>query len=44
MRAIADSIAVISTSTYVRFYERIEGTEQWRPISLDFASVTEVSP
>lgn len=40
MRAIADSIAVVSTSTYVRFYERIEGTEQWRPISLDFASVT----
>lgn len=40
MKAIADSIAVVSTSTYVRFYERIEGTEQWRAISLDFASVT----
>lgn len=43
MRAIGDSITVMSTSAYVRFYERVEGTEQWRPISLDFASV-QVSP
>lgn len=39
MRAIGDSITVVSTSTYIRFYERVGDTETWQPISLDFASV-----
>lgn len=44
MQAIGDSLTVVSSKAYVRFYERIGEGDQWRPISLDIASVTEVEP
>lgn len=39
MRAIVDSIRVTGSKPYVRFYERIEDTEEYRPISLDLAAI-----
>lgn len=39
MRAIRDSIRVIGSKTYVRFYERDEAGDQWRSISIDLARV-----
>lgn len=38
MRAIADSIHVIGSSSYVRVYERIGDSDQYRPIVLDLAT------
>ncbi len=39
MFAISDSVQVIGTKAYVRFYERIDDSEKYRPISLDIATV-----
>lgn len=39
MRAISDSTQVASSRTYVRFYERIGDTDEYRPINLDLSSV-----
>jgi len=39
MRAIVDSIRVTGSKPYVRFYERIKETEEYRPISLDLAAI-----
>lgn len=39
MDAISDSIQVVGSKAYVRVYERVADTEQYRQISLDFASV-----
>lgn len=39
MRAIVDSIRVTGSKPYVRFYERIDDTEEYRPISLDLAAI-----
>lgn len=39
MRAISDSVRVESTSTYVRVYERVGDSQEWRPIALDLAAV-----
>lgn len=39
MDAIGDSISVVGSRSYVRLYERIEGTDKYRAISLDVASV-----
>ena len=39
MRAIVDSIRVTGSKPYVRFYERDEGTETYRSISLDLAAI-----
>ncbi len=39
MRAISDSIHVTSSKSYMRFYERVG--DEWRPISLDLATVHE---
>lgn len=39
MQAIADSMQTASTTPYVRFYKRSEGTGEYRPISLDVAAV-----
>ena len=39
MQAIADSMQTASTTPYVRFYERDEGTGEYRTISLDVAAV-----
>lgn len=39
MQAIADSMQTASTTPYVRFYKRSEGTGEYRAISLDVAAV-----
>lgn len=39
MKAIRDSIRVIGSKSYVRFYERDAADEQWRSISIDVARV-----
>lgn len=39
MQAIADSVRVAASKPYVRFYERIGDSDQYRPISLDVAAV-----
>lgn len=39
MDALGESVQVVGTRTYVRFYERIEGSDAYRPIALDIASV-----
>lgn len=39
MKAIRDSIRVIGSKCYVRFYERDEASDQWRSISIDLARV-----
>lgn len=39
MQAIADSMQTASTTPYVRFYERDDGTGEYRAISLDVAAV-----
>jgi hypothetical protein len=40
MKAIADSININDTVTYVRFYERIGMTDQYKIIPLDISSVS----
>lgn len=39
MQAISDSVRTDHSTTYVRFYERVGESEQWRPISLDLATL-----
>ena len=39
MQAIADSMQTASTKPYIRFYERMDATGEYRPISLDVAGV-----
>ncbi|PCJ88575.1 MAG: sulfate transporter [Thiotrichaceae bacterium] len=39
MKAISDSIQVIGTKSYIRFYERIGDSEDYTPISLDIAAL-----
>ena len=39
MVAIGESVQVVGTKTYMRFYERAEGSDAYVPISLDFASL-----
>lgn len=39
MTAISDSVRSDRSTTYVRFYERIGDSDQYRPISLDLASL-----
>jgi hypothetical protein len=39
MSAIADSIQVAGSQTYVRIYERIGESDQWRAIPLDLAKL-----
>jgi hypothetical protein len=41
MRAITDSVQVASSKAYVRFYERVDDSDRYRPISLDLSSVGE---
>lgn len=38
MTAISDSVQVAGSKPYIRFYERIGETDEYRPISLDMAS------
>lgn len=37
MDAIHDSIRVIGSKTYIRFFERPAPTEKWRPVTIDLA-------
>lgn len=39
MQAIGDSLQVVGSKRYVRFYERVGDSDQYVPISLDLASV-----
>jgi hypothetical protein len=39
MRAIGESLQVVGSKEYVRFYERVGNTDQYRPVSLDIAAV-----
>ncbi|MCL6375933.1 MULTISPECIES: DUF3164 family protein [Pectobacterium] len=39
MLAIGEAIQVVATSAYIRVYERVGDTDQYRPISLDIAGV-----
>lgn len=39
MAAIRDGIQVTGSKHYVRFYERIKGTDEYRAISLDIAAI-----
>lgn len=39
MRAIVDSIRVTGSKPYVRLYERVDDTEEYRAISLDLAAI-----
>jgi hypothetical protein len=39
MEAIADSIQVSGSTTYLRLYERVGETDQFESISLDLAKV-----
>ena len=39
MTAINDSLQVVGSKSYVRFYERIGNTDQYQPISLDVAAL-----
>ncbi|QEW08477.1 DUF3164 family protein [Nitrincola iocasae] len=39
MDAIADSIQITGSKTYVRLYQRTGDADQWRPIALDLASL-----
>lgn len=39
MTAISDALQVTGTSSYIRVYERVGDSDQWRPISLDLAAV-----
>jgi len=38
MKAIGESVQVVGSKQYVRFYERVGDTDQYAPISLDIAT------
>ncbi len=39
MKAISESLQVVGSKEYIRFYERIGSSDQYQPISLDIAAV-----
>lgn len=39
MTAIGESVQIVATSAYIRIYERIGDTDQYKPIPLDMAAV-----
>lgn len=39
MKAIGESVQVVGSKQYIRFYERVGDTDQYAPISLDIAAV-----
>ena len=39
MQAIGEACQVIGSKSYIRLYERIGDSDQFRPISLDLAGV-----
>lgn len=38
MKAIRDSIRVMGTKEYVRFYQRADGRADWKPVTIDLAN------
>ena len=39
MMAIGESLQVVGSKEYVRFYERVGDSDQYQPINLDVAAV-----
>lgn len=39
MQAISESLQVVGSKEYIRFYERVGNSDQYQPISLDLAAV-----
>ncbi len=39
MQAISESLQVVGSKEYIRFYERVGDSDQYQPISLDLATV-----
>lgn len=39
MKAISESVQVVGSKEYIRFYERVGNTDKYQPINLDFAAV-----
>ena len=39
MQAISESLQVVGSKEYIRFYERVGDSDQYQPISLDLAAV-----
>ncbi|PHO20032.1 sulfate transporter [Aggregatibacter actinomycetemcomitans] len=39
MNAIADSVQVVGSKSYIRIYKRVGDTDRYEPISLDLASI-----
>ena len=39
MKAIGESVQVVGSKQYIRFYERVGDTNQYAPLSLDIASI-----
>ncbi|WNY75946.1 DUF3164 family protein [Pasteurella multocida] len=39
MQAISESVQIVNSKSYVRFYERVGDSDQYQPISLDMAGV-----
>lgn len=39
MLAIAESLQVVGSQEYIRIYTRIEGTDKYQPVVLDFAAI-----
>ena len=39
MEALSNSVRVQCSKSYIRIYERVGDTDQYRPISLDIASL-----
>ncbi|RAP69965.1 DUF3164 family protein, partial [Candidatus Erwinia dacicola] len=39
MNALSEAVQVVGSKSYIRLYERIGDTDQYRPISLDVAGV-----
>lgn len=44
MEAITDSIRIVGSKTYVRFYRRSSPEDRWRPVSIDIASARDLVP
>ncbi|MCY1558712.1 hypothetical protein D9M68_956700 [compost metagenome] len=39
MQAIGEACQVVGSKSYIRVYERVGDTDQYKPISLDIAAV-----
>lgn len=39
MKAIGESVQVVGSKEYIRFYQRVGSSEKYEPLSLDIAAV-----